>query len=268
MDWYPGFDPERQKTSHANVWVHFPGLHAELWMEKNLLSMGKVLGNPIVVDQRTLTLEFENFTSVLVDIYFAKHIPDRIRLTAGGRTFWQNLDIPKPPKFCLKCCIIGHTDKECRKQSQQEEQSTKVDASANGESSQGWQEAKNKRQRRRRNSRVPANSNDAGDAEKPVTVEENAEGVEETTHLEEELASSEDQLQAASLDVEKAKKALTSKAALAKKLVVGETTTSQAKSVKSGELERTNRSNSDKNNAGSSSTPVATFGENLMRLLI
>ncbi|XP_026442629.1 uncharacterized protein LOC113342244 [Papaver somniferum] len=237
MDWYPGFDPERQKTSHANVWAHFPGFHAELLNEKNLLSMGKVLGTPIVVDQRTLNLEFGKFASVLVDVYFAKHIPSRIKLTAGGRTFWQYLDIPKSPKFCMKCSIIGHNDDECRRQSKNDEQTTKAYTADKGDSSKGWQNARNKRHRKGKNAgnanvnsgEENANTGMGDFSSVPVDVGENVVGV----------------------GCEKA---------LANRLLVGETTTS-AKSFTSGELARTNHSNTDKNNASFSSTPVETAGE-------
>ncbi|XP_026384338.1 uncharacterized protein LOC113279910 [Papaver somniferum] len=115
IDWYPGFNSEKQKTSHAAVWVRFPGLPMKLWTEKSILSMGKILGTRIVVDQRTLSLEYGHFASVLVDIDFAKHIPKCIALTAGGRKFWQYQDIPNDPKFCFACNIIGHCDDECKK---------------------------------------------------------------------------------------------------------------------------------------------------------
>ncbi|XP_026378409.1 uncharacterized protein LOC113272828 [Papaver somniferum] len=85
LEWYPSFDPQRQKTSHASVWVKFPGLPMEFWLEKTLLSMAKSLGTPIVVDK------------------------------LGGLNFWQPIDICKKPKFCTHCKIIGHNDGECRK---------------------------------------------------------------------------------------------------------------------------------------------------------
>ncbi|XP_026430543.1 uncharacterized protein LOC113327581 [Papaver somniferum] len=99
----------------------FPELPVELWTEKSLLSIGKILGNPIVVDEKTLKLDYGFYASVLIDIDFAKHIPERIHITSGGKEFWQYIDIQKYPKFCSKCNIIGHVDAECKKKS------TKID---------------------------------------------------------------------------------------------------------------------------------------------
>ncbi|XP_026455748.1 uncharacterized protein LOC113356753 [Papaver somniferum] len=227
MDWYPGFDPERQNTSHAPVWVHLPGLHAELWTERSLLSIGKAVGNPIVVDQRTLNLEFGSYASVLVDVDFAKHISDRILLTAGGRTFWQYVEIPKHPKFCLHCNIIGHNESECRRKPKSDESVKET------EDTQEWQAAKGK------------------DINILVVVGENVAGKEDTSQLEEVLAASEAQLRAASDAVETAKQALAAKRALANILMVDETTIA-SKSGKSDELARTNHSSTDRNQANSS----------------
>lgn len=57
-------------------------------------------------------MEYGYFASVLIDIDFSKHIPERILLKANGREFWQYMEIHKHPKFCSKCSIIGHGDED------------------------------------------------------------------------------------------------------------------------------------------------------------
>ncbi|XP_026433631.1 uncharacterized protein LOC113331060 [Papaver somniferum] len=116
IEWFPGFDAEKKISSHASVWVSFPGLPLEFWTEKTLLSLDKSLGTPIVVDRRTLAHEYGHFASVLVDINFAEAATDAIHITVGGLDFWQSVEIQKVPKYCSKCKLIGHTDHECRKQ--------------------------------------------------------------------------------------------------------------------------------------------------------
>ncbi|XP_026445204.1 uncharacterized protein LOC113345743 [Papaver somniferum] len=115
MEWYPTFDPDKQRSSRATFWVKFPGLPVEFWIEKTLLFMGKTLGTPIVIDQRTLAHEYGHFASILIDINFAELDTDGIHVYVGGLEFWQPFDILKRPKFCYKCSIIGHSDSECRK---------------------------------------------------------------------------------------------------------------------------------------------------------
>ncbi|XP_026442511.1 uncharacterized protein LOC113342068 [Papaver somniferum] len=116
IEWFPGFDADKQRTSHASMWVKFPGLPLEFWIEKTLLAMEKSLGTPIVVDKRTLEHEYGHFSSVLVDINFAEMATDSIHVTVGGLDFWQPVEIQKKSKFCTKCKIIGHNDQECKKQ--------------------------------------------------------------------------------------------------------------------------------------------------------
>ncbi|XP_026433429.1 uncharacterized protein LOC113330837 [Papaver somniferum] len=116
IEWFPGFDAEKQRSSHASVWVTFPGLSMEFWTEKTLLTMAKSLGTPIIVDKRTLAHEYGHFAAVLVDIDFAEPATDAIHVSGGGVDFLQPVEIQKVPKFCSKCKIIGHTDQECRKQ--------------------------------------------------------------------------------------------------------------------------------------------------------
>ncbi|XP_026410373.1 uncharacterized protein LOC113305567 [Papaver somniferum] len=121
MEWFPGFDAYKHNTSHATVWVKFPGLHVEFWIFlKTLLSIGKTLGTLIVVDKRTLAHEYGHFASVLVDINFVELNTNAIHVTVGGLDFWQKFEIQKKPKFCSKCKMIGHTDSECWKKNEEQ----------------------------------------------------------------------------------------------------------------------------------------------------
>ncbi|XP_026378403.1 uncharacterized protein LOC113272821 [Papaver somniferum] len=133
MEWYPSFE-HKQRSSRATVWVKFSGLPIEFWIEKTLLSMGKTLGTPIVVDQRTLAHEYGHFASILIDIDFAELDTDGIHVS---------------------CSIIGHSDSECRKKNKN---SAKVNdssrqlvlvpnlnAQTNPEVGKEWHEAKRKK---------------------------------------------------------------------------------------------------------------------------
>ncbi|XP_026399728.1 uncharacterized protein LOC113295611 [Papaver somniferum] len=115
MNFYPNFDPERKNTSHSTVWVTFPGLFIELWTKKILLSIARILGKPIAIDQKTLDHDVGNYAAVLIDIDFAKVIPKRIRLKANGREFWQYVEIQDMEniKFCTHCKIMGHKFESC-----------------------------------------------------------------------------------------------------------------------------------------------------------
>ncbi|KAF6134912.1 hypothetical protein GIB67_002313 [Kingdonia uniflora] len=55
--WSPFFDPEKQKNSHALVWVKFSGLGVELWEVETLMSLGRTLVTPIQIDQLASIME-------------------------------------------------------------------------------------------------------------------------------------------------------------------------------------------------------------------
>ncbi|XP_026396025.1 uncharacterized protein LOC113290656 [Papaver somniferum] len=116
MKFYPNFDPEKQTTSHATVWVSFPGLYIELWTKTILLSIAKILGKPIAIDQKTLDHDVGNYAAVLIDIDFAKEIPKRIYLTANGKEFWQYVEVQdmENVKFCSHCKFMGHKFENCQ----------------------------------------------------------------------------------------------------------------------------------------------------------
>ncbi|XP_026420110.1 uncharacterized protein LOC113316099 [Papaver somniferum] len=138
QDWFPWFDPDKESSSHATVWVNFPGLYVELWTEKILLSLGKNLGNPIMVDKKTLNRDYGCYATVLVDIDFVKTVPDSIHVTVGGRSFEQFVELQKIPKFFSHCKIFGHVESDCR-------QKTKKNHHVNPTKSiQKWQPVKDK----------------------------------------------------------------------------------------------------------------------------
>ncbi|XP_026433439.1 uncharacterized protein LOC113330850 [Papaver somniferum] len=80
MEWFLGFGAEKHNTSHATVWVKFPGLPVEYWIEKTLLAFGKSLGTAFLVDKRTLDHEYGYYASVLIDINFAELDTDGIHI--------------------------------------------------------------------------------------------------------------------------------------------------------------------------------------------
>ncbi|XP_026459465.1 uncharacterized protein LOC113360139 [Papaver somniferum] len=115
FNFYPNFDPERQNTTRVTVWVSFPGLYIELWTKKILLSIAKILGKPIAIDQKTLYHDVGNYAAVTIDIDFAKMIPKRIRLKANGKEFWQYVEIQdlENIKFCTHYKFMGHKFENC-----------------------------------------------------------------------------------------------------------------------------------------------------------
>ncbi|KAF6160146.1 hypothetical protein GIB67_016582 [Kingdonia uniflora] len=112
--WSPFFDPEKQKNTHALVWVKFPGLGVEFWEVDTLMALGRTLGTPIQINHSFATMDFRYFAKVLVDIDLAEPIPSKIVVEVEDGDFWQRVELGATPKFYSHCKIIGHTFAECR----------------------------------------------------------------------------------------------------------------------------------------------------------
>ncbi|XP_026459382.1 uncharacterized protein LOC113360045 [Papaver somniferum] len=113
-EWEPNFKHENQKSSTAFVWAHFPGLCIEYWKEEIILSIAKTIGRAIQVDETTLKREIGYYASMMVEVDLAKEIPGRIWIGTKYGGFYQDIKIPKVPKFCGQCKIVGHIVSECR----------------------------------------------------------------------------------------------------------------------------------------------------------
>ncbi|XP_026459758.1 uncharacterized protein LOC113360465 [Papaver somniferum] len=223
IDWYPGFDADKQCTSHSTIWVKFPGLPVEMWVEKTLLSLGKSLGTPIMVDKRTLNHEYGHFASVLIDIDFSKLNSDSVHVEAGGRNFLQPFEILKRPKYCSKCKIVGHQDSECRKKHTPLNSEVQHPVSTNV--------ASNKKNGKR-NRKGPAQNL------QPTTVSVNG-TVELEQQIQDDLAISEAVLRSATAEFEKSKQAAHAHTVLVKKAKSVSTSVLNTKPGGNVELART-----------------------------
>ncbi|KAF6150097.1 hypothetical protein GIB67_038156 [Kingdonia uniflora] len=97
--WSPFFDPEKQRNTHALVWVKFPGLGVEFWEVDTLMAIGRTLGMAIQVDQSSTTMEFDYFAKVLVDADLAEPTPNKILVEVEGGDFWQKVVLGATPNF-------------------------------------------------------------------------------------------------------------------------------------------------------------------------
>ncbi|XP_026378787.1 uncharacterized protein LOC113273252 [Papaver somniferum] len=113
-NWISNFRPQSQRTSRAMVWVRFPGVGLEFWSEKILFKICKEFGNPVKLDAATEKYEVGYYANVLVEVYFAKSIPNKIWIGTKYGGFFQDISIPDCPKFCSTCKILGHLVTECR----------------------------------------------------------------------------------------------------------------------------------------------------------
>ncbi|XP_026417310.1 uncharacterized protein LOC113312789 [Papaver somniferum] len=80
------------------IWVHLPGLSLEYWDEKTLFTICRALGDPIKVDEATLSYDNGYYARVLVNIDLAKTIP-RIQQLNIHQAFQKNVNNTVREKF-------------------------------------------------------------------------------------------------------------------------------------------------------------------------
>ncbi|XP_026436937.1 uncharacterized protein LOC113334929 [Papaver somniferum] len=89
-------------------------LSIEYWKENILMTMGSVVGRPIRLDETTLKKEVGYYASTLVEIDLNKAIPNKVWIETKCGKFEQEIRVPKVPKFCNHCQVIGNYVSECR----------------------------------------------------------------------------------------------------------------------------------------------------------
>ncbi|KAL5701952.1 hypothetical protein ACHQM5_027231 [Ranunculus cassubicifolius] len=117
--WTPNFVPENQKQTRALVWIRLPGLAQEYWDEEILMMIARGIGYPMQIDERTLKRDFGYFAQILVDVDFANPILEQVMVRVPiigerpAKDFWQTVLIPKYPKLCSHCKVVGHLVHDC-----------------------------------------------------------------------------------------------------------------------------------------------------------
>ncbi|XP_026434313.1 uncharacterized protein LOC113331886 [Papaver somniferum] len=124
--WISNFRPESQRTSKDMVWVRLPGLGLEFWSEKILFKICKEIGTPIKLDEATARCEVGYYANVLVEIDFAKTVPNKVWIGTKYGGFLQSISIPVCPKFCHTCKIVSHNIVECRVDKNKKQQASNI----------------------------------------------------------------------------------------------------------------------------------------------
>lgn len=75
----------------------------------------KGYGLLLKIDRKTLEVENRLFARVLVDIYLANSLPDKVLVKREGLNFFVSIQYVNLPTFCGRCFSIGHSATMCRK---------------------------------------------------------------------------------------------------------------------------------------------------------
>lgn len=112
--WVPNFNPYTQKLTNSQVWIRIFGLSLEYWRPSLLFDISKGVGMPLRIDDKTLKKELGIYARILVDIDFARDLPEKILVQHNDNEFFVNVEYECLPMFCKHCGGIGHCASECR----------------------------------------------------------------------------------------------------------------------------------------------------------
>ncbi|XP_041995769.1 uncharacterized protein LOC121745896 [Salvia splendens] len=110
--WSPDFDVFCESRIAA-IWCNLIGLLIHLFDQSTLFAIGKLLGNPIQIDQATANKTWLSFTRICVEIDITKPPPEEFILDLCGRTIIQQVKWDKISSFCAECKHVGHVAAVC-----------------------------------------------------------------------------------------------------------------------------------------------------------
>ncbi|XP_057811449.1 uncharacterized protein LOC131025670 [Salvia miltiorrhiza] len=114
-EWTKNFDPFKEHSSLANVWVRIHYLPIEYWNVKVLTGIARFVGHPLRVDGMSAQCDFGQFARILIEIDMSKPLPNTLLVDGDDVAFHIEFSYESLPLFCSRCKTTGHTADKCRK---------------------------------------------------------------------------------------------------------------------------------------------------------
>ncbi|XP_019248357.1 PREDICTED: uncharacterized protein LOC109227613 [Nicotiana attenuata] len=122
-DWDPTFQIKEESMRIVPLWVNFPRLSIQCWIEENLGRIASLLGKPICTDRLTADCERVPYARVLIDMDITQPLPKEVHIEIPGQKSWiQMVEFEWKPKFCLECNNFGHEKGKCQQMEEQKEE--------------------------------------------------------------------------------------------------------------------------------------------------
>ncbi|XP_057811610.1 uncharacterized protein LOC131025843 [Salvia miltiorrhiza] len=114
-EWTKNFDPFKEHSSLANVWVRIHYLPIEYWNVEVLTSIARFVGHPLRVDGTSAQRDFGQFARIFIEIDMSKPLPNTLLVDGNDVSFHVEFTYEYLPLFCSRCKITGHALDKCRK---------------------------------------------------------------------------------------------------------------------------------------------------------
>ncbi|XP_057791360.1 uncharacterized protein LOC131008507 [Salvia miltiorrhiza] len=120
-EWSKNFDPFKEHSSLANVWVRIHYLPIEYWHAEILTGIARFVGHPLKIDGATAQRDFGQYARLLVELDMSKTLPNSLLIDGGEVSFHVEFSYEYLPFYCSRCKQTGHALEKCRKGKQREE---------------------------------------------------------------------------------------------------------------------------------------------------
>ncbi|XP_057770728.1 uncharacterized protein LOC130990516 [Salvia miltiorrhiza] len=114
-EWSKHFDPFKENSSMANVWVRIHYLPIEYWHPEILAGIGRYIGHPIKIDGASARRDFGQFARLLIELDMSKSFPTTLLIDNDSFSFYVEFTYENLPYYCSKCKLTGHPIEKCRK---------------------------------------------------------------------------------------------------------------------------------------------------------
>lgn len=115
--WILNFNPNLHRQTNCQVWIRMFELPVECWEPSFLMDIAGAVGEPLIIDDKTLQKEFGTFARVLVDIDFTKSLPGEILIQRERFEFMTYLEYENLPAFYSHWSSVGFAEFLCQSSS-------------------------------------------------------------------------------------------------------------------------------------------------------
>ncbi|XP_057808890.1 uncharacterized protein LOC131023367 [Salvia miltiorrhiza] len=114
-EWVKYFNPYKESSSLAQVWVHIYYLLVEFWHPEVLSGIGRWLGQPLKIDGNSIDDEVAHFARILVEIDLAQILPKSMTIDGSDYAFDIEFSYEYIPPYYTKYRMTGHAVNKCRR---------------------------------------------------------------------------------------------------------------------------------------------------------
>lgn len=115
-EWKRGFDPYKEQSSVAQVWIRAYHLPAELWHPEVLAAVFQEIGTLVKFDGNTMSGNSRYFARALVEVDLSQPIITSVMERCSDGSLLIDLSYENLPLYCSCCNFVGHDINNCRKQ--------------------------------------------------------------------------------------------------------------------------------------------------------